>query len=379
MPCTDTARITTFQPFFASSTQFGQISALLLATHALSFYSLTLQRGIPLQPVNIRISPDALSLIDKVLKQNPRSYTKLDDLIRIGQHLFLAGLVKPFAIPTQSNEDSLKLVERRVIAKAVEAALAEEDFETAYSYVVTRLSPVETVSANVYALHLLSTSAQNDITWTAAYAAGRSQSKKANGSSELRRLEQRLELLSEALLLAPKTALKEVLDTWRNCEQEMNNYLAQEVADEEEWADQGERTVPGEFSVNEFAIVAQKPREPNRNAINEEAPMGLFDVARGAATAFSKSAFPLREPRLADPNIKSLANTARTQATSPADLDNGQHGDGAGRVRKRDMVSNMVTGGLASGIGWVLGESCWGREHGYMLIGDIGAPPVREE
>jgi hypothetical protein len=28
----------------------------------------------------------------------------------------------------------------------------------------------------------------------------------------------------------------------------------------------------------------------------------------------------------------------------------------SGRVRKRDMVANAVTGGLASGLGWVLGK-----------------------
>ena len=362
---TNTTRITAFQSFFPHSTKFNQISALLHATHSLSFYSLTLQRGVPLQPVNIRISPDALSLIDKVLKQNPRSYTKLDDLIDIGRHLFLAGLVtleqRPFANQRLPSEDSLRMVDRCIIAKAIEAALAEEDFETAYSYVVIRLSPVETAPGDVYDSKSVTTTAQNDITWMAAYAAGRSRSKNANGSSELRRLEQRMELLSEALLLAPNSALKEVLATWRGCEQDMNNYLAQEIEEEEKWAGKGERTVPGEFSVEESAIVAQKPREPTRNAMNEEAPMGLFDVARGAATAFSKSAFPLRSPRLADPNVTSLTNTARTQPTSPADFDTGKYGDGAGRVRKRDMVSNMVTGGLASGIGWVLGESYWER------------------
>ena len=338
-----------------------QISALLLATHALSFYSLTLQRGVPLQPVNIRISPDALSLIDKVLKQNSRSYTKLDDLIDIGRNLFLAGLVTseqgPFAAQKLSFEDSLRMIDRRIIAKAVEAALAEEDFETAYSYVVTRLSPVETTRPNLHELAFVSTALQDDITWKAAYAAGRSQSRNANSSSELRRLEQRMDLLSEALLLAPTTALNEVLATWRGCEQDMNNFLAQEIEEEEKWADKGERTLPGEFSVEESAIVAQKPREPTRNAMNEEAPMGLFDIARGATTAFSKSAFPLRSPRFIDPNVKSLAKIARTPPPNSAGFDNGQHGDGEGRVRKRDMVSNMVTGGLASGIGWVLGES----------------------
>lgn len=31
--------------------------------------------------------------------------------------------------------------------------------------------------------------------------------------------------------------------------------------------------------------------------------------------------------------------------------------DDAGRVRRRDMIANTVTGGLASGIGWMLGAT----------------------
>jgi hypothetical protein len=81
-----------------------------------------------------------------------------------------------------------------------------------------------------------------------------------------------------------------------------------------------------------------------------EAPMGLFEVARGAAIALHKNAFPLR----------GAADTSRIPAGAGAagsgDAERSFSPDqGEGRVRKRDMVSNMVTGGLASGIGWVLG------------------------
>ncbi|MCJ1248589.1 hypothetical protein MMC30_005807 [Trapelia coarctata] len=362
--------ITAFQPHFPTSQAFKQIKALILATHALSFYSLTLQRGVPLQPVNIRISPDALSLIDKVLEQNPRSYTKLDDLLDIGRNLVRAGLVKsdqflPSSPPPSHSTLDLK-VERRLITKAIEASLAEGDFDTAYSYVVNRLSlhePTQTSSEPNDA----STNIGDNITWQAAYAAGRSRAKAAGGPSELRRIEQRMELLSQALLLAPATSLAEVLATWRECEEEMNRMLAQEEEEEEKWDGREDRTLPGGFGIEDFDRVAQKPREPTRNAMNEEAPMGLFDVARGAAAAFSKTAFPLRAPRSAETTQKAAMKIAQRQPASPTGSDASTPGnrssmDGEGRVRKRDMVSNMVTGGLASGIGWVL-----------------GAPPVRHD
>jgi hypothetical protein len=67
--------------------------------------------------------------------------------------------------------------------------------------------------------------------------------------------------------------------------------------------------------------------------------MGLFEVARGAAMAIHKNAFPLRG------------------AAEQVDDERPLSPDSEGRVRKRDMVSNMVTGGLVSGIGWVIGAN----------------------
>ena len=314
---------------------------------------------MPFQPVNIRSSPDALALIERVLKQNPRSYAKLEDLLDIGRNLVKAGLMKSeqntSAAQILSTERKSAMVERRIISKAIEAALAEGDFDTAYSYVVNRLSPTETSQGNSPGTNDIPNTTEDDITWQAAYQAGRSPMKGTSRSSELRRLEQRMELLSQALLLAPSQSLQEVLSTWRDCEHEMNQLLVQESEVESNWVSKGNSTLPGGFGQEDIADIPQKPREPMRNAMNEEAPMGLFDVARGAASAFSKTAFPLRSPGLADSSSKGLMR-AQAPAKSPTASETSGH-DGEGRVRKRDMVSNMVTGGLASGIGWVLGES----------------------
>jgi hypothetical protein len=84
----------------------------------------------------------------------------------------------------------------------------------------------------------------------------------------------------------------------------------------------------------------------------EEAPVGLFDVARGAAAAFSRTAFPLRG-----------AEIKVSSASSEAEGSVGSEAEHAQRVRKRDMVANAVTGGLASGLGWVLGTSFHHSHH----------------
>ncbi|KAK8199246.1 Sec39 domain-containing protein [Phyllosticta capitalensis] len=369
--------LTAFKPFFPDSPAFMAAESLLAATHDLSFYALTLQHGVPFKPVNIRISEDPVSLIAKVLDQNPRSYAQLDNLINIGQNLVSARTLERHGplldeSVTEMNEQKL-LASRRVIGMAVEAALAEDDFETAYSFVVNRLNPsVDQVSRQGTGSRPTSRRAatspvyrrkpEDDIAWRVAFHAGRHRSPNSSlssshvsvaGSPALRRLEQRMELLSQALLLAPQPSLPEVLTAWRRCEEEMTALLARETAEEEAFNDHADNRAPGAFPSQ--AAVIQPRREVGRG-VSEESPMGLFDVARGAASAFSRTAFPLRGPG-ANAEGSSRNSHDLTRTLSGAGSESGSIGGDDARVRKRDMVANAVTGGLASGLGWVLGAT----------------------
>lgn len=354
--------ISTFRNYFPTSIPFTQTTALLSATHAMSFYSLTLQHGVPFQPVNIRAHKDPMSLIGKILGQNPRSYAHLDNLQEIGQNLVTAGLTDNVqdlsaASDAPRNPQQQALIARRRITRmAIEAALEEDDFDTAYSYVVNRLAADQPRSNTLDSLRDSAT-VQDDISWRAAYTAGRYPTSNA-GNSTLRRLEQRMELLSQALLLAPPTALSEVLTVWQKCEQQVTTQIAKETEEEQKWDEKGDRKVPGGFAADASPI-AQKVRDPIRSALVEEAPMGLFDMARGAAATLSKSAFPLSRSQNTASYPAKGSHDRPLSGISAGSSDEGSVGGagGSGRVRKRDMVSSMVTGGLASGIGWVIGES----------------------
>jgi hypothetical protein len=375
--------ITAFVPHFPQSSRFQRMQALLSATHAMSFYSLILQHGVPFQPVDIRASSNPLSLIEKLLHQNLGSYTKLDDLISIGQNLVIS---MPSTIMNDDARTPLDIAtidrkkvaaERRVIGMAIDAALEEDDFETAYSYVVNRLtpstpSPTPSTSSHRFSFGSVDTDEQEDgaedVAWRAALRAGRHRLSNTHSNSwsqsaarpDLRRLEQRMELLSQALLLAPPKNLEGVLDVWQQCEAEMMALLAEETEAEERFNDAADRGLPGAF-INEINTV-QPRREVGRGAA-EEAPMGLFDVARGAAAAFSKTAFPLRG------SARSVSNPIPrdgTTSSSRASMDFSDSGSMSGhddRVRKRDMVASAATGAiasgtgaLASGLGWMLGR-----------------------
>jgi hypothetical protein len=341
-----------FQPHFPKSSPLHKLEHLIAATHALSFYHLTLQHGVPFQPVNIRIHQDPLSLLEKVLEQNSTAYTKLNDLLSIGRHLVAAGITTPSNGPSQpANPETLESrifdAEHRITYLAITSALSSNDFDTAYSYILTRLSPSTMRTSSAFV---------DNTSWRAAYAAGRHRppSSPEPLTSRITLLSKRMELLSLALTLAPNAEpLSEILGHWRRCEEEMNGLRSQEAEQERAWDDRGDETLPGGFALEGRDMdIAETKREREkrtgrRNAGNyeDEAPMGLFDVARGAARAIGKSAFPLhggQQPlHIQDHNI-----TPKSEAESGTD---------DRRVRKRDVVSNMVTGGLKSGLGWVLG------------------------
>lgn len=372
--------ITAFAPHFSNASRFQRTQALLSATHAMSFYSLILQHGVPFQPVSIRVISDPLSLIQKLLSQNLGSYTKLDDLIFIGQNLVVSmpstimDNTKDAGPPdTATVEKKNAAAERRVIGMAIDAALEEGDFETAYSYVVNRLTPSATptpaASTSTKRFSFDSTASTTptddaeDVAWRAALRAGRYTPPPSSSSSwtnatparpDLRRLEQRMELLSQALLLAPPPYLEEVLTVWCACEADMTALLAQETLAEQRFNDAADRKLPGAFDMGSLPAV-QPRREVGRGAV-EESPMGLFDVARGAAAAFSKSAFPLRVGTQTQTQTSSRPESRDNPRVS-MDLSDSESMHAEERVRKRDLLANTASGALQSGLGWVLGTS----------------------
>lgn len=331
---------------------------------------MTLQHGVPFQPVSIRVHHDPLSLVEKVLDQNAKSYTKLDDLVSIGRNLVASGLSTTSVssdtgpqshLEEYSEVDTLVTAERRITSLAISSALDSNDFGTAYSY-ITRLTSSSNLSTTPNTLSI-----PDDITWRAVYNAGRYRSTSPNAStplqSQITHLSQRMELLSLALTLAPTPdPLPEILGAWRRCDEEMSSLRAREQQEEDLWDAKGDTlsSVPGGFGPTDserdaFETAQQRAARRARaraampHSHPHEAPMGLFEVARGAAMALHKNAFPLRGTgAAADSSGSARADAGDDERPlSPEDAD--------GRVRKRDVVSSMVTGGLASGIGWVLG------------------------
>jgi len=77
--------------------------------------------------------------------------------------------------------------------------------------------------------------------------------------------------LSQALLLAPPSALPEVFNVWRKREEEMAALLARKAEDETAFDDRAEKGLPGAF-INRFNTTQLiQPRREVGRAAQEEA------------------------------------------------------------------------------------------------------------
>jgi hypothetical protein len=348
-----------------------RIEHLLAVTHSIGQYRLVLKQGEPFTPVVLRVHADPISIIGKILDQNPKSYTKINDFVHMGEQMVLAGLtfrdVEGHAViePDQEQEQ-ISIAKKRITSMCIDSALTEDDFETAYSFVMNRLPPVASEAQARTPLLERSDSGilahpppriLDDWSWRAALQAGKYRPNKntirpthlgnASGNPEIRHLEQRKDCLSQALRIAPPPTLHEILNVFRRCEEELNTKIKEEAEQEAAWDEQGDQTtMPGGFGV-------EPPKKQSRGVTitsggAEEAPMSLFDLTRASAAKAQSSLSALT-------TLTGGAGRG-AKAKSRADIDQVARDLGAGQatVRKRDQLRNAAVGTLATGIGWLI-------------------------
>lgn len=331
-----------------------EVEALLSAAHALGTYRIVLKQGEPFSPVVLRVHSDPIAIIEKALEQNPKSYTRLQEFIEIGANLAKAGLFSrqhaqsmSLQLVSRLNEvQSSFVTERRVVGLCVEAALREDDFETAYSYVLSKLTVGHRVATGIE---------YDPWSWAAALKAGqymRTEKSQvpthlgtASGNLAIRHLQHRMECLATALLIAPSSELQSVLKSFRRCEEQLDSAIKEEEANEAAWdANADTPSHPGAFEVSkDNSRAVRHSAFVSAGPPGEDAPMSLFDLSRATA-------------KIAQRNLNALSteNSSSTNAAiilSPEDLSPAQ------RPRKRDQFRDAATGTLVSGVGWLIGAN----------------------
>ncbi|RFU25859.1 hypothetical protein B7463_g10468, partial [Scytalidium lignicola] len=361
-----------FRDTLEGSLTAEQLRHLVQVTHEIGQYRLVLKKGEPFTPVILRVHSDPISIIGRVLDQNPKAYTKINEFIRMGEEMVMAGLTVQDAkghstITPEEYPQQISIAEKRVVSMCIDAALAEDDFETAYSYVVTRLKSIagEAQSRTPQSTHKGSglsahspAKTLDDWSWRAALQAGKYKRVRgsvkpthfgnATANLEIRHLEQRMDCLAHALRLAPKSTLQEILNVYRRCEEELESQIKSESDQEAAWDIKGDdQGMPGAFSSAQKDAIANS----GSRAV-EEAPLSLFDLSR-ASMARAQSGFSaLSMLRRDDDGRKS--KPGHSPSTSGSEPNTPSAGDRPRPIRKRDQLRNVAVGSLASGIGWLI-------------------------
>ncbi|KAK9477350.1 Sec39 domain-containing protein [Lipomyces japonicus] len=211
-------------PKLSNSEPLMRADLLLKATHELSKYSLTLVHGVPLQPLQIKLNGNPEEIISQLLQSNQKAYIQPDDLITMTKNLHV-GLDMPVA--------ELQGVEYRIIRMSVYAALAADDFTTAFEYCMSRLWDHRDAIAQL----------DRDLVWQVFYAAGRYVSPNASSTpspgpnaqspmamllinNRVKHLRLQMRLLSLALDICPEVNMLEILTVWQEFELQIIQCLA---------------------------------------------------------------------------------------------------------------------------------------------------------
>ncbi|KAK4122262.1 Sec39-domain-containing protein [Parathielavia appendiculata] len=384
-----------------SDPQAKRVEALLQATHSLSEYRLVFKQGEPFTPVVLRVHPDPISIIGKILEQNLKSYTHLHDLLVLGTRMVEAGLTNRNNTPlTQEEETTHRFTaERRITAMCINAALLEDDFETAYSYVVNRLAI--TTTATITTITTTTTTSPDDYSWRAALQAGKFRRtahtltphhRSGGGGSlssanpDVRHLEQRIECLATALRVAPASTLQEIVNAFRRAEEELEVLVREEEERENEWDARGDNLrssgsnsttttikIPGGFAVpstsspststpllsarhhhikttsasgrRTSAAAAAAAGTKRGDADEDAAPMSLFDLSRASVLSAQRNLSALSGLQ------RSAAGFGRLAGVGGGGGGGDAGGGGSGGRSSLDMPPLSASGSTASAAG----------------------------
>lgn len=168
------------------------------ATSRICSFNVSSAPGIPISPIEIRLTNDRLSLISRVLSSNNDAYKHTQVILDLGYQLGY-------------RYDSV--AELKILAMLADTALQAEDFSRAYENsermveVVSRLR-----SARSSDLDDTKWKTASEVCWIACFQLGR--------QSEFPELSKKMKLLGYALELCPPDKIHDILMAWRKLQSE---------------------------------------------------------------------------------------------------------------------------------------------------------------
>lgn len=168
------------------------------ATSRISSFNVMSRPGIPISPIEIRLTKDRLSLVSRVLSSNGDAYKHTEVILDLCCKLGFRG-------------DAV--AEVRVLAMLADTALQSEDFERAFEASERMIAKVisfqESLPKDSEDPRLVDA---KEVCWVACFQLGR--------QPEFDQLQKKLFLLGRALEFCPADKLHDILTAWRRLEKE---------------------------------------------------------------------------------------------------------------------------------------------------------------
>jgi neuroblastoma-amplified sequence len=166
------------------------------ATSRITSFNVETRPGVPLSPIEIRLTKDRLSLVSHVLSSNNDAYKYKEVILELVDKLGFRGAPVPRV---------------KALAMITDTALQAEDFEQAFE---TSETMIDTVS-QLCSSSGISQAELNDakeVCWVSCFQLGR--------QAEFPDVKKKLRLLGHALEFCPPDRLHEILTAWRRLEKD---------------------------------------------------------------------------------------------------------------------------------------------------------------
>ncbi|KAL5534340.1 hypothetical protein ACEPAG_802 [Sanghuangporus baumii] len=272
------------------------------ATSRISSFNVTSRSGVPMLPIEIRLTKDKLSLISRILSSNETAYKHVEVLLELVRKL------------GYQNDG---LAEVKTLAMVADTALQAEDFSRAFEVSDRMITAVLRLRQNA-PLGADSEPVREavEVCWVACYQLGR--------QSEAQDVDRKMSLLGRALELCPADKIVDILASWRKLE-----------------AEQTER---------------RREQTSLRHSRNGDT-VKRAGRARDRTSNLSSRLQSLHMPSPALPSASALASHtfSRVAAAFPFGM-HGRSDEERSRSRERSPdVQSQARHALRKGVGWLLG------------------------
>lgn len=292
-----------------SSTSIEREREFIEATSRISTFNLMSRPGVPILPIEIRLTKDKLSLVSRVLSSNETAYKHTEVILELMRKLGFRDDV---------------VAEVRTLAMIADSALQAEDFTRAFEISERMVQTVQTYrQVSHFAADNPKVAEVVEICWVACYQLGR--------QAEAGDIDKKLDLLGRALELCPADKITDILVSWRKVESE----------DTERWKGAKKSKSVGTKMQNgrvwdRSSTLAS--RLPNLHMPSPSLPSAP-DAAAMASQAFSRVA----------------ASFPFSIHSRPAEGNRSHSREGSGERAGSPDVQSQARHALQRGIGWLIG------------------------